>query len=152
MTLINLSRILKGAFEASLRVRDWSIKQKSVPTGTPEVHQCQGWSELQVTSRAYVRLSFSLHPTPGIPTSLLTDCPCRIAYRPSKKSTNIGKTVKVCAHFASKSTFASALASNFNIVSMITFTLMQRIGTEPFFVFKFCYHYFYYFWKYKCRH
>ena len=94
VTLINVSRILKGAFEASLRVRDWSIKQKSVPTGTPEVHQCQGWSELQVTSRVYyVRLSFSLFPTLGIPTSLLTDCPCRSAYRHSKKSTKKAKTV-----------------------------------------------------------
>ena len=37
------------------------------------------------------------------------------------------KNVKVIWHLASTSTFAS----NFNILSMETLTLMQRLGTEP---------------------
>ena len=40
-------------------------------------------------------------------------------------------SVKVYSHLASKLTFASAFASNFNIVSMVMLTLMQRMCTEP---------------------
>ena len=40
-------------------------------------------------------------------------------------------SVKVYSHLASKLTFASAFASNFNIVSMVMLTLMQRLCTEP---------------------
>ena len=41
------------------------------------------------------------------------------------------RTVKVRSHLATTSTFACAFASNFNIVSMVMLTFMQRMNTEP---------------------
>ena len=41
------------------------------------------------------------------------------------------RKVKLRSHRTSMLTFASAFASNFNIVSMVMLTLMQRMGIEP---------------------
>ena len=43
----------------------------------------------------------------------------------------VSRGVKIRSHLASKSTFTSVFASNFNIVSVITLTLMQRMEIEP---------------------
>ena len=49
----------------------------------------------------------------------------------NKLKSEVSRGVKIRSHLASKSTFASVFASNFNIVSVITLTLMQRMDIEP---------------------
>ena len=56
----------------------------------------------------------------------------------NKLKSKVSRGVKIRSHLASKSTFASVFASNFNIVSVITLTLMQRMEIEPILCICFC--------------